>query len=149
MIQPSVFLDADAMFAGAASPHAYGASHVILRLGQYTILDCVTSEQAIAEVERNLATKAPSKVTTFRDIIRDCLRVVSDPDADQIAPFAGMADADDVPILVAALSSGAHRLITFNIRHFRPPPSLIRVQRPGEFLAALRLQITGLAGPGR
>jgi hypothetical protein len=51
MVRPSIFLDADAMFAGAASPHAYGASHVILRLGQYTILDCVTSEQAIAEVE--------------------------------------------------------------------------------------------------
>jgi hypothetical protein len=89
----------------------------------------------------------PSKVATFRAIARDCLRVVPDPADNQIAPFAEMADVDDLPILVAAIAGGAHRLISFNTRHFWPPPSLIRVERPGEFLASLRLQIAGLADP--
>jgi hypothetical protein len=133
MIRPSIFLDADAMFAGAASPREYGASHVILRLGQYTILDCVTSEQAIAEVERNLSLKAPSKVGTFRAIIRDCLRVVPDPEDEQIEPFAEMADAGDLPMLVAAVSHGAHRLITFNVRHYWPQQISFACSVPANF----------------
>lgn len=55
MNKVSVFLDADVIFAGAAAPTEHGASHVVLRLGEITLLNCVTSIQAITEVERNLA----------------------------------------------------------------------------------------------
>lgn len=36
-------------------------------------------------------------------------------------------------------------LLTFNIRHFKPKPGTIRVQRPGEFLLTVRDLLSGLA----
>ncbi len=53
MNKPVVFLDADVIFAGAAAPTEHGASHVILRLGEITLVDCITSTQVVTEVERN------------------------------------------------------------------------------------------------
>jgi len=61
MNKPLVFLDADVIFVGAAAPTEHGASHVVLRLGEITLIDCVASTQAITEVERNLAEKLPRK----------------------------------------------------------------------------------------
>jgi hypothetical protein len=55
--KPVVFLDADVIFAGAAAPTEHGASHVVLRMSEITLIDCVTSEQVMAEVEGNLTEK--------------------------------------------------------------------------------------------
>jgi hypothetical protein len=87
--KPIVFLDADVIFAGAASPTEHGASHVVLRLGEITLIECVTSTQAITEVERNLTDKLPSMLPELRLIISRSLQIVP--------------DLKDLPILVAAL----------------------------------------------
>ncbi|MCL4394855.1 MAG: hypothetical protein M1482_08670, partial [Chloroflexi bacterium] len=65
-----MFVDADVIFAGSAAPSEHSASHVILQMGEITLLDCVTSQQAIAEVERNLAEKLPAKLPTFRQNVK-------------------------------------------------------------------------------
>ena len=57
-----VFVDADVLFAGSAAPSEHSGSHVILQMSEITLLDCVTSQQAITEVERNLAEKLPPKL---------------------------------------------------------------------------------------
>jgi hypothetical protein len=52
--KPRVFVDSDVLFAGAASPSEHGASLVVLRMAEITLIDAVVSEQVIIEVERNL-----------------------------------------------------------------------------------------------
>jgi len=149
MNKPVVFLDADVIFAGAAAPTEHGASHVVLRLGEITLIDCVTSTQVVTEVERNLAEKLPDKVPTLRLILSRSLRVVPDPAPQELAPYKGQADPKDLPILVAALQQGCRFLLTFNTRHYTPDAEKIIVQRPGDFLTTVRTllaQLTGGAG---
>jgi len=149
MNKPVVFLDADVIFAGAAAPTEHGASHVVLRLGEITLIDCVTSTQVVTEVERNLAEKLPDKLPTLRLILSRSLRVVPDPASQELAPYKGQADPKDLPILVAALQQGCRFLLTFNTRHYTLATEKIIVQRPGDFLTTVRTllaQLTGGAG---
>jgi hypothetical protein len=67
--RPRVFVDADVIFAGSASPSEHSASLVTLRMGEITLVDAVTSRQAITEVERNLAEKISGALTTFRLLV--------------------------------------------------------------------------------
>jgi hypothetical protein len=136
--RPTVFLDADVIFAGAATPSEHGASHVVLRMGEITLIECVTSQQAVTEVERNLADKLPTKLPEFRLLVSRCLRVVPDPEPDDLLLHADRADAKDLPILVTAVREGCLYLLTFNVRHYSPPAHIITVQQPGEFLLTVR-----------
>ena len=87
MNRPRVFLDADVIFAGSAAPSQFGSSQVILLMGEITLLDCITSEQAITEVERNLSAKLPHKLAAFRFLVDRCLHVIADPTLAEIEPF--------------------------------------------------------------
>jgi len=136
--KPTIFVDADVIFAGAAAPSEHGASHVVLRMGEITLIDCVTSQQALTEVERNLEEKLPNKLPEFNLLASRSLRIVGDPHPDDLTPFRGQADPKDLPILVAALREGCPYLLTFNVRHFTPTSDLIKVLRPGEFLLTVR-----------
>ncbi len=140
-----VFVDADVIFAGSAAPSEHGASHVVLQMGEITLLDCVTSQQAIVEVERNLADKLPAKPPAFRQIISRCLRVVSDPEPADIADCEGLADSKDAPILAAALREECAYLLTFNTRHFAPTGEKITVLKPGDSVVVVRQQLGALA----
>ena len=145
MKKPIVFLDADVIFAGAAAPTEHGASHVILRMGEITLIECITSRQAVTEVERNFAEKLPDKLPELQLIINRCLHIVPDPEADELARHVGQADPKDLPILVAALKRGCPNLLTFNVRHYTPSASQITVQRPGEFLVTVRTLLAQIA----
>jgi predicted nucleic acid-binding protein len=144
MNKPLVFLDADVIFAGAAAPTEHGASHVVLRLGEITLLECVTSTQVITEVERNFEKKLPSKLPELRLIISRSLRVVPDPEPEELMLYQGQADPKDLPILVAALKHGCRFLLTFNLRHYAPATAEIMVQRPGDFLTTVRTLLAQL-----
>jgi hypothetical protein len=149
MTPPSIFFDADAIFAAVASPRPDGASRVLLSLGEIGLLTCVTSEQAVTEVERNLGEKLPARLPELRRIIGRCLTVVPDPDPAVLHTYRGLADPKDLSILVAAIERRCSFLLTFNLRHYSPPPSVIAVERPGAFLARVRLLLSTLsAGAG-
>ncbi|MEW5717686.1 MAG: PIN domain-containing protein [Chloroflexota bacterium] len=135
-----VFVDADVIFAGSAAPSEHGASHVVLQMGEITLLDCVTSQQAIVEVERNLAAKLPAKLPAFHQIVNCCLRVVPDPEPADIARCEGQADSKDAPILAAALREGCAYLPTFNTRDFSPSEKIV-VLKPGDFVVVVRQQL--------
>ncbi len=143
--KPIVFLDADVIFAGAAAPTEHGASHVVLRMGEITLIECVTSEQAVTEVERNLAEKLPAKLSEFHLLASRCLRVVPDPGPEDLSRHTGQANPKDLPILVAALREGCPYLLTFNVRHYSPAVGSITVQRPGEFVLTVRILLTQLS----
>lgn len=142
--RPRVFVDADVLFAGSASPSDCGASFVTLRLAEITLIEALTSEQVITETERNLAEKLPRKLPEFRLLVSRCLRVVPNPHPDDLGPYAGVADPKDLPILVAAVRECCPWLVTFNVRHFRPGHPDVTVLRPGDFVRRVRDQLSHL-----
>ncbi|MBI4674099.1 MAG: hypothetical protein HY741_20840 [Chloroflexi bacterium] len=144
-VKLKVFVDADVIFAGSTAPSEHGASHVVLRMGEITLLDCITSAQAITEVERNLQEKLPAKLPEFHLIVNRSLRVVADPEFGELSAYRGHAEPEDLPLLVAALRETRPYFLTFNLRHYHPRGLPIRVMRPGDFLAAVRERLTALA----
>jgi len=131
-------VDADVIFAGAASPTEHGASHVVLQMGEITLIDCVSSVQAVKEVERNLADKIPEKLPDFQLLVSRSLHIVDDPQPGDLSVYKGQADPKDLPILVAAIKEGCSHLLTFNVRHFTPTSPKITVQPPSGFLLTVR-----------
>jgi hypothetical protein len=146
--KPKVFVDADVIFAGAAAPTEHGASHVVLQMGEITLIDCVGSEQAVKEVERNLADKIPEKLPDFHLLVSRSLHIVDDPQPGDLAAYKGQADSKDLPILVAAMKEGCSHLLTFNVRHFTPTSPKITVQPPSSFLLTVR-SLLGMLEDGK
>ena len=146
--KPRVFVDANVLFAGAASPSEHSASLAVLRLAEITLVEALTSEQVIVEAERNLAKKLPQALPAFRLLVSRCLRVASDPQPADLLPHAGLADPKDLPILVAALREGCRWLVTFNVRDFQPGHPDVNVVRPGEFVLLVRDLLTHLTVVG-
>jgi hypothetical protein len=136
--KPKVFVDADVIFAGAASPTEHGASHVVLQMGEITLIDCVSSVQAVKEVERNLADKIPEKLPDFQLLVSRSLHIVDDAQPGDLSVYKGQAAPKDLPILVAAIKEGCSHLLTFNVRHFTPTSPKITVQPPSGFLLTVR-----------
>jgi len=136
--KPRIFIDADVLLAACASPSEHGASLVILRMAEITLLEAYTSHQVIEEVRRNLARLLPQAWPVMQTIIARCLTVTADPSEAEILPYAALAHEKDRPILVAALQAGCRWLVTFNMRHYQPGHPAIVVARPGEFLAQVR-----------
>jgi hypothetical protein len=136
--KPKVFVDADVIFAGAAAPTEHGASHVVLRMGEITLIGCISSEQAVKEVERNLAEKIPEKLPDFILLVSRSLRIIGDPQPTELTAYEGQADPKDLAILVAALKEGCSYLVTFNVSHFTPTTPDIIVQQPSGFLITVR-----------
>lgn len=133
-----VFIDADALFAGAASPSDHGASLVVLRMAEITLIDALASEQVIAETKRNLTNKLPETLPAYRVLVQRCLQIVPDPTPAAIEEHEGKADAKDLPILVAALREGCPWLVTFNVRDYQPGDPAVTVLSPGDFLQEIR-----------
>ena len=143
-VKPKVFVDADVLFAGAASPSEHSASLIILRMGEITLIEAITSQQAIDEAERNLEEKLPAALPMFRLLVTRSMRVTPTPTKHELTPYEGLADEKDLPILVAALREQCPWLVTFNIRHFRPGHPDVTVLKPGEFLRRVRDQLAGI-----
>jgi len=145
--RPRVFVDSDVLFAGAAAPSEHGASLVVLRMAEITLIQAVVSEQVIAEVERNLSAKLPQALSRFRLLVDRCLHIVPDPSPEDFAEHIGLADSKDLPILVAALRERCPWLVTFNLRHFEPGHPDVKTLRPGEFVLRVRDLLANLVLP--
>lgn len=143
-LRPRVFIDADVLFAGAASPSDYGASLTVLRMAEITLVDALTSEQVITEAERNLAVKMPSALSAFRLLVDRCLTVVPSPTLEQVQPYHGLAHPSDLPILVASVVHDCPWLVSFNVRHYQPGHRAVVVLKPGEFVQRVRYLLARL-----
>jgi len=144
--RPSVFLDADALLAGAASKR--GASRLILKMSELGLIETIISTQVREEAERNLRGKLPQALPAYRALLRQVNpSMVPDPPAGKRQLYEDQADHDDVPILAAAVLAGAQYLVTFNVKHYYPRQGIIEVLRPGEFVTRVRKQLAGLINP--
>jgi hypothetical protein len=124
----------DVILAGAAAPAKDGPSHSVSRRAKTTLMDCVTLQQAVAEVERNFEEKPLGQLPELRLILRRCLHLVLDLTPATWGAHTGQADPKDLPILVAALGSRCRYWLTFKLRHDQPLASEIAVLRPGNLL---------------
>ena len=142
--QPWVFIDVDTLFAGSASPSAYGAGLVVLGMAEITRINDVTSRQVITEAERNLTEKMPEALPAFQLIVQRCLDIVADPEPTGLIAFQDLADEKDLPILAAALRENCPWLLAFNVRHFQPGHPDITALNPGAFLTEIRDMLSRL-----
>ncbi|NJN83327.1 MAG: PIN domain-containing protein [Caldilineaceae bacterium] len=139
-----LFVDADVLFAGAAASRQHGASLVLLRLAEITLIDAITCQQVIVEAERDLAAKLPAALPAFRLLVSRSLRVVVDPEPESLELFSGLVDPKDLPILVAAVREECSWLVTFNIRRFQPGHASLRVLLPGELVSHVRMSLASM-----
>jgi len=142
--KPRVFIDADVLFAGLASPNQYSASLVILRMAEITLIKALTSQQVITEVERNLEQKIPAALITFRMLVSRCLEVVPDPTEEDVSTLAGAADPKGLPILAAASTHNCQFLTTYNIKHFQPGVKTVTVLAPGDLVQRIRYLLASI-----
>ncbi|MBM3143764.1 MAG: PIN domain-containing protein [Chloroflexi bacterium] len=142
--KPQVFVDADVLFAGTASPIEHGASLLIFRLAEIAFIEALTSEQVITEAKRNLGEKLPQVLSAFNHLVSRCIKIVPDPKPEDLLPLQGQADPKDLPIIAAALREGYPWLVTLNIRHYQPGNPDINILRPGEFIQRVRGQLARL-----
>ena len=146
MPKTDIFLDSSALIAGIIS--SQGADRALLLLGEDEKLSLTVSEQVIAEIERNLARKAPQALPFAREmILRANLHIVRDPPAVEVRQHRDwISHPADVPILVAAVRARVDFLCTLNTRHFIEDPevarrSRLRIGTPGDALAWVREQL--------
>lgn len=143
--KPRLLIDADVLVAGAASSNANSASLLVLRMAEITLIEAVVPEQVVVEVERTLDLKLPKARAAFHLLKERCLTVVPDPQSAEVLPYRGLADPQDLPILVTALRERCPWLVTFNVRHYQPGHPDVLTVRPGEFILQVRDLLTRLA----
>lgn len=143
--KPRVFIDADVLFAGAASPNEHSASLVILRMAEITLIEAIASQQVITEAERNLQEKMPAALPAFQLLVSRCLRVVADPTADEIKTLGKSADPKDLPILAVAVREKCAYLVTYNVRHYQPGVKEVTVLKPGDLTQRVRYLLSQMS----
>lgn len=142
--RPRILVDADVLFAGAASPATNSGSLVVLRMAEITLIDALIPEQAVMEAERNLRAKLPSALPALQMLVQRSLRVVPTAPAVALAIHQGKADPKDLPILVTAIREECRWLLTFNVRDYQPGDPAITVLQPGAFVREVRYLLTRL-----
>jgi predicted nucleic acid-binding protein len=110
-----VFLDPSVIIAGMVS----GRGNV-LRLGEAGVIQVYLSEQVLTEADRVFSARFPALIAGFRKFLKNLDPVlVDDPTRAEVGSIEGWVNADDAPILAAAIMSRADCLVTLNSKHFQ------------------------------
>jgi predicted nucleic acid-binding protein len=128
-------LDAGVVIAGLFSTS--GASHAILVLGEVGLLRVIIPDAAVEEVRRNLRVKLPEAEPAFDAFLAAPFVSTHTPSPSDLRKARPLAHAKDIPIMAAALGSGAVMLVTHNTRHFESS-DYVRVVRPGRLIEEAR-----------
>lgn len=143
MRKSSLFFDSSALIAGIIS--SQGAARTLLLLAEDGRLSITISKQVVAEVERNIARKAPKALVLTRELIlRANIRIVPDPQIEEVRQHQDWINhSADVPILVAAARARVDFLATLDTRHFIDDPGVARrngltIGTPGNVLSWVR-----------
>lgn len=142
-----IFLDSSALIAGIVS--AQGAARALLLLAEDEKILISVSEQVVAEVERNIARKAPKAVQFARELILAAnIRILRDPTINVVRERQDwISHPADLPILVAAAHARVDFLATLNTKHFIDDQEVARrsglkIGTPGDALAWVRDQLS-------
>jgi len=108
---PLVFLDSNVIFSGPHSPDGPpGAILTHLLDGNIT---AVVSRQVLEEVVRTFKKKLPRALPALREfLLSSPLKVVGDPEPDEVARWAGVMQEEDASILAAAIAAEPDFFVT-------------------------------------
>jgi hypothetical protein len=133
-----LFFDTDALLAGSAS--TTGAAHVLLRLAELGLIEAVSCAYVRDEAIRNMERKLPKAGSILAALMERALTILPDVD-----PPGGEAiesvHPKNLPVWLAFQESGAHYLVTFNVRDYPPVEA---VCSPGTVLARIRTALARL-----
>ena len=139
-----VFLDANVLFSAALS--AQGTAQALLFVAHTSGAQCVTSDYAYAEAQRNLLAKAPQALPTF-DLIAALLLRMPEPAAAYVdAARNARVVPKDAPVLGAALQCRADVFATGDVRHFG---HLFGERVEGVLVLSLREALDHLVAPAK
>jgi len=143
MSKSRIFFDSSALIAGVLS--STGAARVLMVMAEMGEIQLLISEHVIVETERALARKAPLALPDFRQALKDVdIKIVNDPSGKDVQEnLYLMEDAEDVPVLLAAMKAGVDYLATHNRKHFLDDPEVaeksgLQVGTPGDALTWVR-----------
>ncbi len=143
LTKPRVYIDTDVLIAACASRG--GASHIIVKLAELTLVTGLISEAVRLEAERNLLKKLPQALPAYRALVRAAkLHEVPLPSASELAHYRGQGDPKDLVHLVAACKADCAFLVTHNTRHYSPASGSPEVLTPGELVHRIRAQFASL-----
>jgi predicted nucleic acid-binding protein len=108
-----VFLDSDVLLSGLTSDR--GAPRLVLDILSLDlpVLRGVTGRYNLSEIERSIAGTLPAACRAWNDgLPRMNLEIVFLPFLDEMAPFRGFVDDEDLPVLVSAVIAKADYVLT-------------------------------------
>ena len=114
----SVFIDANVYFAAFYSDT--GASALILDYASHGKITVFASKLVLREADRNLRKKSsPAKLKAFHRFLQQTkIKIVPPPEEAALKPYEEIIHPKDLPVLGAAVASGADFLITLDRKHF-------------------------------
>lgn len=133
------FLDTNVIFSGLYSSR--GAPAEILRRHADGQLTMVVSDQVLQELTATIQNKAPHLAPLLQSFLAQVPPEIAADPSPAIVQWAGaLIDADDAPILAAAMECQADCLVTGNTRHFTDAVAQaagILILAPAAYLARL------------
>lgn len=139
-----IFLDSSVVIAACGSQS--GASHAVIVMAEIGLFKVLISEQVIEESERNITKKLPTTLPILKQIFSTInLEIVPNPAIVDIIELTKIIESKDAPILAAALSAQADRLLSLNTKDFTPSvakQSGLILQTPSEFIQEIRFILT-------
>lgn len=139
----SAFIDASVLYSAIHS--SSGASREIIRQAIRGHVVLVISKYVLAEVERNLANKAPELLPDFHALLQLIPFAVVQPTRRQVQWAAQYTALKDAPIVAAAKRAGSDYLVTLDRRHLVGVPEVarksgLRIVLPEQLLEEMRRQ---------
>ncbi len=131
-----IFLDSSVVIAACGSRN--GASHAVIVMAEIGLFKAVISEQVVIECDRNVTKKLPAALPILKQILNIINpEIVPDPSNRESSQWENIIEPKDAPILAAALSAKADRLLSLNTKDFTSfvaVQSGLIIQTPSEFI---------------
>lgn len=139
-----IFLDSSVVIAACGSRN--GASHAVIVMAEIGLFKAVISEQVVIECDRNINKKLPAALPILKQILNMINpEIVPDPSTTESSQWENIIEPKDAPILAAALSAKADRLLSLNTKDFTSfvaAQSGLTIQTPSEFIQEIRFIIS-------
>lgn len=133
-----IYVDADVLFRAATASHAHTAALVVLRTGEFALVEVISAAYTVDEAASALKRYLPAELPTLLQLITNTVRLVDDPSTKMLQTLQEQAHKKDVVNLAAAVQAQAHLLVTYNVKDYFPQPGIMRIMTPGQFVLTAR-----------
>ncbi|PIY68971.1 hypothetical protein COY90_03095 [Candidatus Roizmanbacteria bacterium CG_4_10_14_0_8_um_filter_39_9] len=137
-----VFLDASVLFSALYSPT--GGSYALITSIKDKLIRGITSQTVVEELHNNIIKLQHISQKKVDDLlINNSILVCDHIDEKELLPWLGKIEAKDIHVIVGAMSTGCHYLVTLDKKHLlnNKVQSLckgIKIVTPKELLAIMR-----------